>query len=67
MAKEKERRSLELAPDEWQALEGMAEIFGTCPPSGPTAGQPSWRSLIKEIARGAVVIVRPQPAGPQEV
>jgi hypothetical protein len=52
-----ERRSLELTAQEWAHLEALAERFNTCPPSGVTAGQPSWRSLIKEIARGYFALV----------
>jgi hypothetical protein len=56
--REVERRSLELTPQEWAHLEALAERFDTCPPSGVTAGQPSWRSLVKELARGQLTLVR---------
>lgn len=59
-----ERRSLQLMPDDWQRLEQLAAEFGTTPPSGPTAGTPSWRSLVKEIARGDLVISRPDNLKP---
>jgi hypothetical protein len=51
------RKSLELPADEWAVLEALAEQHKTCPPSGPTAGQPSWRSLFKAIARGELAVV----------
>jgi hypothetical protein len=51
------RKSLELPADEWAVLEALAERFNTCPPSGPTAGRPSWRSLLKAIARGELAVV----------
>jgi hypothetical protein len=51
------RKSLELPADEWAALEALAEQHNTCPPSGPTAGLPSWRSLLKAIARGELAVV----------
>lgn len=57
--KDFERRSIPLSPDEWENLERLAQEFNTVPPSGPTAGKPSWRSLIKEIARGALQVSRP--------
>jgi hypothetical protein len=51
------RKSLELTVEQWQVLEEIAAQLKTCPPSGPTAGQPSWRSLLKAIARGELAVV----------
>ena len=51
-------RGLPLWPEEWANLERLAAEFGTVPPSGPNAGHPSWRSLVKEIARGNISLVR---------
>ena len=59
--KEKIRRSLDLGPAEWAHLEALAAQFNTCPPSGPTAGKPAWRSLIKEISRGDLEIISWDP------
>lgn len=59
--KEKVRKSLDLSPGEWEHLEDLAKKFGTCPPSGPTAGKPAWRSLIKELSRGNLRIVDSWP------
>jgi hypothetical protein len=50
------RRSLLLWPDEWEALAQLAQQFKTLAPTGPNAGQASWRSLVKEIARGNLVV-----------
>jgi hypothetical protein len=50
------RKSLELTVEQWQVLEEIAAQLKTCPPSGPTAGQPSWRSLFKEVADRELVI-----------
>jgi hypothetical protein len=47
-----QRRSLELTPDQWASLEALAEAVGSIAPTGPNAGQPSWRSLIKRLANG---------------
>ena len=58
-----ERRTLVLWPEEWSALEAMAVEFNTCPPSGPTAGQPVWRSLIKELSRGHLILTRVSEQG----
>lgn len=53
-----ERRSLELTPNQWQALDRLAASLGALAPTGPTAGQPSWRTLIRHIA-DAGLEVRP--------
>jgi hypothetical protein len=47
-----ERRSIELTPLQWQALEDLATMTGSVAPSGPTPGTASWRTLIKRIATG---------------
>jgi hypothetical protein len=52
------RQSLTLTQEDWDQLDKLAVQFNTCPPSGVTAGKPSWRSLIKEIARGEIVLSR---------
>jgi hypothetical protein len=51
-----ERRSIELTPAQWQALEKLATMTGSFAPSGPTPGEPSWRTLIKRIATGVLYI-----------
>lgn len=56
MRKDFQRRSLELTPAEWQALERLAAEHDTTAPTGATAGKPSWRSLIKAIANGAITL-----------
>jgi hypothetical protein len=61
------RRSLPLMPDEWAHLEQLAETHQALAPTGPTAGQPSWRSLIKEIAQGRFTLTRkPEEAVPDD-
>jgi hypothetical protein len=55
-----ERRSLELTPEQWQVLEWWAARLGATAPTGPAAGQPSWRTLIKRLADRELVI-QPQP------
>jgi len=50
-------RGLPLWDEEWANLERLAAEFDTVPPSGPNAGHPSWRSLIKLIARGNIGLV----------
>ena len=44
-----QRRSLELTAAEWQTLEELAAATESTAPSGPNAGKPSWRTLIKRI------------------
>lgn len=59
-----ERRSLELTAEQWQSLDQLAAQFGATAPTGPAAGQPSWRTLIKQIAgREIELLTAPQPDG----
>ena len=56
------RKSFTLTDSDWQSLDNIAADLKAFPPSGTTAGQPSWRSLIKEISRGDLIVIRaPQP------
>ena len=52
------RRSLKLTPEEWEHLESLAAQLHTVALRGPTTGQPSWRTLIKEIAQGRIELTR---------
>jgi hypothetical protein len=45
-----DRRSLELTPEQWAVLDRIAAQTSSFAPSGPSAGQPSWRTLIERIA-----------------
>lgn len=55
------RESLILTPSEWQALSALAARFWTVPPAGPNTTEPSWRTLIKAIANGEIVLKRAIP------
>ena len=47
-----------MLPDRWQRLEKIAaEVQATAPP-GQKTGQPSWRTLIRQIADGELIISR---------
>lgn len=48
------RESLELTDNEWQALEILADLTNSTSKRGRSAGQPSWRILIKRIASGEI-------------
>lgn len=50
------RRSLELTADQWRQLETLAAELVANAPTGPNAGRPSWRSLIKLLADGELSI-----------
>jgi hypothetical protein len=50
------RRSLELTPKQWQALDELARIFGALSAAGPKAKSPSWRVLIQKIANKQIVL-----------
>lgn len=54
------RRSLELTPEQWQALEQLAKNFGTKSATGPRAKTPSWRVLIQQIANQTIVLGKEQ-------
>lgn len=49
-----ERRSLQLSPDEWRELEDWAAVFDCRPSQGSQIEKTSWRTLIKQIARGDI-------------
>ena len=50
--------SLKLTPDQWRRLDEIAAELQTMAPTGQNAKRPSWRTLIKEIANGAVICAR---------
>lgn len=52
------RKSLELTPEQWAALDRLAAEFNAVPNSGPTPARPSWRTLVKEIAQGRLTITK---------
>lgn len=56
MARKQERRSLPLSVGEWEQLEKLADRFRTLAPTGTSAGSPSWRSMIKAIAKGDLLV-----------
>jgi hypothetical protein len=58
MPSEQIRRSIPLMPEEWQRLEQLAKEHHTLAPTGPNAGGPSWRSLMKAIAQGRLTLTR---------
>lgn len=51
-----DRRSLPLAPDEWAALERIAAETQSLAERGSNAGIASWRTLIRRIANGELVV-----------
>ncbi len=56
MPQEFERRSLKLTPAEWATLERLSAELNATAPTGPTAGEPAWRTLIKRIADGEITL-----------
>ena len=56
MPKQFTRRSLTLTPAQWAELDRLAVKTNSLAPSGPGAGKPSWRSLIKRIADHDITI-----------
>lgn len=56
MTQEFIRKSLELTPRQWARLDKLAADLVAKAPTGPNAGHPSWRSLIKLLADGQLSI-----------
>ena len=51
------RKSLKLSTEEWENLKVLAEEFSILAPTGPTVGQSSWGTMMKEIAKGNIRIL----------
>lgn len=51
------RKSLKLSTEEWENLKVLAEKYAILAPTGPTVGQSSWRTMMKEIAKGHIKII----------
>jgi len=52
------RASLKLTEEEWRNLQGIAAATSSLAPTGTTAGKPAWRTLIKRIADGELLVSR---------
>jgi len=52
------RESLPLTNEEWAELERLAIEFNTKAGAGTSAGKPSWRTLVKDIANGKIYLIR---------
>jgi len=52
------RKSLELTPEQWRELDRIANSINAIASTGPTAGKPSWRSLIRLLADGHLRIIK---------
>lgn len=46
-----QRRSTTLAPEDWERLDNLAALTDSTATTGTSAGQPSWRALLRRIAR----------------
>lgn len=49
---------LKLTREQWQRLDVIAAELNATAPTGQHAKQPSWRTLIKEIANGTITLER---------
>lgn len=52
------RKSIKLSKELWQRLERIAAEVQALAPPGLRTGQPSWRTLLTEIARGNLTVSR---------
>jgi len=50
--------SLKLTREQWRRLQEIAAELNTVAPTGQRAKRPSWRTLIKDIANGAIICTR---------
>lgn len=56
MAKAEWRReSLPLTVQDWEALDRIAAQHEATATGGRKAGEPTWRALVRQIARGSIV------------
>lgn len=51
-----ERRSTNLAPEDWKRLETLASLTNSTATTGPEFGKPSWRALLRRIVRNERVL-----------
>lgn len=56
------RKSLKLTVEQWQILDNLAEQTNSTATTGTTAGEPSWRALIRRIADKEVIVDELEPA-----
>lgn len=51
------RKSINLSPEQWAALDAIARDLGGPATRGANIGAPSWRTLIRDIADGKLAVV----------
>jgi len=61
MARLVEQRNLSLTPEQWLGLERAAEQTNSRATRGTGAHQPAWRTLIRRIADGEVLVQEREP------
>ena len=55
--------SLWLSTDELAVLQAIAVKVNAVPSQGPQTTQPTWRTVVKWIASGKLLVVTPGPQG----
>lgn len=53
-----ERRSTQLSREQWAALDELTERLAINARGGSRAGKPSWRTLLRMLATGELVVRR---------
>lgn len=53
-----ERRSLQLTVEQWQALAATSRALGLRSEGGARVGTPSWRTLLRLVADGELIVSR---------
>jgi hypothetical protein len=50
------RLSIPLMPEQWASLARVAEETNSTAGRGPTTGKPNWRTLLRRIADGELIV-----------
>lgn len=51
-----QRRSTTLAPEDWERLDRLAALTNSTAITGTSAGQPTWRALLRRIVRNESIM-----------
>jgi len=58
-----ERRSIPLPPELWRRLDELAEETSSLAKAGKRFGKPSWRTMLRRIAEGEIVLLEKSQSG----
>jgi len=52
-----QRGSTTLAPEDWERLDNLAALTSSTATTGSEHGKPSWRALLRRIARNEQILL----------